>query len=151
MGGIFNFTEYYGVYDAYATKSSKSNKSSKCSHGSKKSGSKKCTHAPTMSPTAPAPCSDVSVVITWDDNPAQNYYTVTDKMGKVVMNGGPYMNKGTTYHQTFCLPYGDYLFTIYDTAGNGICCASGNGGFNLYAITCFWKLVVHSSIVILFH
>merc|ERR1712157_19689 len=68
-----------------------------------------------------------------DDNPSQNYYTVTDKMGKVVMSGGPYPDKGKTYHQTQCLPCDNYLFTIYDTAGNGICCASGKGGYNLYA------------------
>merc|ERR1712129_373950 len=90
-------------------------------------------HSPTLSPISPAPCSDVSVVITTDDNPTQNYYTVTDMMGNIVMIGGPFTEKRKTYTLTHCLPYGDYLFTIYDNAGNGICCAHGPGGFNLYA------------------
>merc|ERR1712154_172405 len=49
------------------------------------------------------------------------------------MGGNGFTEKRKTYTLTHCLPYGDYLFTIYDTAGNGMCCDYGPGGFNVYA------------------
>merc|ERR1712194_828378 len=89
---------------------------------------------PVVAPTPPPPCSDVSVVVTTDDNPTQNYYTVISSLGKEVMSGNGFTESGKTYTLTKCLPYGDYLFTMYDTAGNGMCCTSLRpGGYNLYA------------------
>merc|ERR1712129_211865 len=88
---------------------------------------------PVVAPTPPPPCSDVSVVVTTDDNPTQNSYTVISSLGKEVMSGNGFTVPRKTYTLTKCLPYGDYLFTMYDIAGNGMCCVSGPGGYNLYA------------------
>jgi len=90
------------------------------------------TLPPVPSPTSPT-CSDVSVVITTDDNPEENYYIITDMNEKQIMTGDSLTEQRKTYTRTNCLPYGNYLFTIYDTAGNGMCCEYGPGGFNLYA------------------
>lgn len=36
------------------------------------------------------------------------------------------------YVKELCLEKGSYKFTMYDSAGDGICCANGDGG---YAVT----------------
>ncbi|KAL7425605.1 hypothetical protein ACHAXM_000083 [Skeletonema potamos] len=35
------------------------------------------------------------------------------------------------YDGSLCLPEGQYKFTIYDSAGDGICCGFGEGSYNL--------------------
>ena len=40
---------------------------------------------------------------------------------------------GTINNDTLCYPTGNLLhFTIYDSYGDGICCAYGNGSYNVY-------------------
>ncbi|NNE25355.1 MAG: T9SS type A sorting domain-containing protein [Saprospiraceae bacterium] len=46
-------------------------------------------------------------------------------------SGGPYSTQGGTVNETFCLIDGCYDFTINDSYGDGICCAYGNGSYNL--------------------
>ena len=33
-----------------------------------------------------------------------------------------------------CLPAGEYEFTIYDSAGDGICCDWGDGHYNVTSV-----------------
>ncbi len=52
-----------------------------------------------------------------------------------VISGGPYQDgqDGQAYNETFALTNDNtcYLFTINDTYGDGICCAEGQGSYNL--------------------
>ena len=50
--------------------------------------------------------------------------------GTVIASGGCYPNN-TTITETFELPDGEYTFTIYDSYGDGICCAYGEGSYTL--------------------
>jgi len=89
---------------------------------------------PTPVPTtAPIACGSVTVIITTDDFPGETSYQITDLSGKLFMTGNSYTGKRTTYSSTQCLPYAVYQFTISDLKGDGMCCAKGNGGYNLYA------------------
>jgi len=36
-----------------------------------------------------------------------------------------------TRHESICLQEGEYQFTVYDSAGNGICCVWGQGSYNV--------------------
>jgi hypothetical protein len=52
--------------------------------------------------------------------------------GATVKQGGPYAKGSTTQvRDTFCLPNGCYIFEIFDSYGDGICCAYGNGAYSL--------------------
>lgn len=42
----------------------------------------------------------------------------------------PY-NRLTNYRGTLCLPEGEYMFKINDTAGDGLCCMYGEGGYKV--------------------
>lgn len=52
-----------------------------------------------------------------------------------VASGGPYADLGspgtTTYTENLCIADGCYDFVIYDSYGDGICCAYGNGSYDL--------------------
>jgi hypothetical protein len=73
--------------------------------------------------------------VTWtlvtDNYPDETTWSVTDEAGGVVWSGGPYASAGTTYTETVCLPYACYTLTVNDSYGDGICCAWGNGSFEL--------------------
>ncbi len=81
----------------------------------------------------PAPCVTDTVVlnITLDNYPSETTWDLKDASGTVVASGGPYNTQGGTVSQTFNLASGDYTFTIYDSYGDGICCAYGNGSYSL--------------------
>merc|ERR1712176_1523641 len=51
-----------------------------------------------------------------------------------VMAGGGYTKQLTEYtaSKTLASSNNVYQFTIYDTYGDGLCCAYGNGGYNLF-------------------
>ena len=67
-----------------------------------------------------------------DDYADETSWEVTDENGNVVADGGAYQGEaGTFYLEEFCVPEGCYTFTIYDSFGDGICCAYGDGFFVL--------------------
>lgn len=66
-----------------------------------------------------------------DAYPEETSWEITDLNGNVVLSGEGYDLTNTLYTQSFCLDNGCYFFTIYDGYGDGICCAYGNGYFNL--------------------
>lgn len=78
-------------------------------------------------------CADNEVTLTLitDNYPGETTWTITDDGGNIVASGGPYGSQGTTYTETFCLPDGCYDFNIFDSYGDGICCAWGNGSYDL--------------------
>ena len=62
--------------------------------------------------------------ITWD---------IKNENDEIVSSGGPYEygSLGNEYNYTLCIPDGCYSFTIYDSAGDGICCSYGLGSYTV--------------------
>jgi hypothetical protein len=75
--------------------------------------------------------------LTLDDWPAETSWNFLDGDGNVLYSGGPYVegvDDFTTKTETFIInPDLCYKFVINDSYGDGICCASGNGNYELRA------------------
>ena len=81
--------------------------------------------------TCTYPCSDVTVTILTDNYPGETTWTVTNGSGTTVMSGGPYSTTATTYAETACLEVGCYTLNVFDSFGDGICCAYGTGSYTV--------------------
>ena len=79
------------------------------------------------------PCVDVTVTVLTDNYPSETTWTITDASGATVMSGGPYATSGTTYTETACLEVGCLNLNFFDSFGDGICCAYGNGSYSVSA------------------
>ena len=75
--------------------------------------------------------ADATWTILTDNYPGETTWSVTNEAGATVWSGGPYASSGTTYTESVCLPYGCYSLTVNDSYGDGICCAYGQGSFEL--------------------
>lgn len=73
----------------------------------------------------------LTLTVTTDNYPSETTWSVTSETGATVMSGGPYGSAGETYTESFCLPDGCYILTVNDSYGDGICCAYGDGSFEL--------------------
>ena len=75
----------------------------------------------------------LTLTIVFDNYPSEVSWTVKDNAGNTIVQHGAYTNagQGSTVIETICVPAGCYDFTIYDTAGDGICCMFGNGSYTL--------------------
>ena len=84
--------------------------------------------------TGPVNCNGYTVTLTLnhDNYASETSWDVRDAVGNIVASGNSYawMN-GTTTYETLCLPTGCYTLNVYDSWGDGMCCAYGNGGYNL--------------------
>ncbi|WP_459209393.1 reprolysin-like metallopeptidase [Aquimarina rhabdastrellae] len=78
-------------------------------------------------------CSDVTISIKLDDYPEETSWDIKDSSDNVVASGGTYGDRadGSTVTVTECLEVGDYVFTIYDSARDGLCCDFGNGSYTI--------------------
>lgn len=80
-------------------------------------------------------CSDNAVIfrLVLDNYGTETTWRLRNGAGSVVESGGPYEKgkNGTQIRDTFCLPDGCYTFEIFDSYGDGICCAYGNGVYSL--------------------
>jgi hypothetical protein len=75
----------------------------------------------------PAGQNQVIVSITPDNYPAEITWDIRNNMTNVVVASGNYLS------DTVCLPNNScFRFTIYDSAGDGICCGYGNGSYSIY-------------------
>lgn len=75
--------------------------------------------------------SSLTLSITTDNYGAETSWDITDGYGNVLQTGSGYGNNATVT-ETINVPDGDcYIFTIYDSYGDGICCAYGNGEYSL--------------------
>jgi len=55
----------------------------------------------------------------------------SDESGRMFASGGPYASDAV-YEVDYCLPSEqEYVLYVYDWAREGICCESGNGGYNV--------------------
>ncbi len=76
------------------------------------------------------PAQDVAITLTLDAWGSETTWTLTTDQGTAIDAGGPYANgvPGQEVDLSYCLGDGCYLLTIEDVAGDGMCCAYGNGG-----------------------
>ena len=84
---------------------------------------------------AACPCNGnaLTLTLTLDNYPAETTWQFTNSGGSVVASGGPYASnqQGATVVENINLTGGDYTFTIFDSYGDGICCAYGSGSYSL--------------------
>lgn len=79
--------------------------------------------------------TQIQLILLTDDWSAETSWDFKDSNGTVLYSGGPY--NGTTddfslFSETFNVASDEcYTFTIYDSYGDGICCESGNGSYEL--------------------
>jgi len=106
------------------------------------------TFSPTLVPTlvpsassAPSPfCDDgmnVEVKILTDRYPEETSWELrhNDCEHEVVMSGGPYDEDETWFRAEECLPLGNYIFTIYDSVGDGLSTYGGKYEVNVDGVT----------------
>ncbi|MEZ4798648.1 MAG: lysyl oxidase family protein [Flavobacteriales bacterium] len=67
----------------------------------------------------------MTVDITADNLPQQTSWAVFDNSNNIVA-------EGTSNDDTFCITDDCHRFEIYDTGGNGLCCANGTGSYTIY-------------------
>lgn len=74
----------------------------------------------------PSGYSEIIVIIITDDYPNETSWDIKDTANTIIASG-------TTNNDTLCWLTGDLLqFTIYDSYGDGMCCAYGNGSYSVY-------------------
>ena len=68
-----------------------------------------------------------------DNFPEETTWQITDSIGQVVIEGGPYLEGATNFVEQICLERdGCYTFSIFDSANDGICCGMfGDGSYSL--------------------
>lgn len=77
---------------------------------------------------------EVSVEILNDFNGDESSWELKEYYSQeVLMAGGPYASTTEPIVNNYktCLPKGCYKFTMYDDAGNGMCCSSGEGYYGI--------------------
>lgn len=85
---------------------------------------------------------DVTVDVTTDQYPGETSWSIEDEDGNVVAASPAFGSAGTDFSDTVSgLASGCYTFTIFDSYGDGICCAYGNGS---YSISCSNGTVIKS-------
>ena len=82
---------------------------------------------------APMPGSQVTVFIKTDNFPTETTWDIKDISGNTLATGGPYSEPKHTYSTPVDLGFATcYVFKIYDSGGNGLCCDNGVGFFKVY-------------------
>jgi hypothetical protein len=84
---------------------------------------------------APCPCLEngVTLTINLDNYPEETSWIIRNSGGTTIASGGTYGSQpdGSTVVEVACLADGCYDFVIYDSYGDGICCAYGSGSYIL--------------------
>lgn len=75
--------------------------------------------------------NEVRLTIKVDNYPHETTWNLKNAANEIIYSGGPYTGAGTTKTEDFCLENGCYTFTIFDSYGDGICCAYGQGFYNI--------------------
>ncbi len=91
-------------------------------------------NCPAFSCPIPCPEATIDVLILTDDFPGETTWEVVEHDTGIVWGaGGPYIDANTLHTEEVCVPYfGCHDFIIYDSYGDGICCAYGNGYYEVY-------------------
>ncbi|MCR9288906.1 MAG: S8 family serine peptidase [Bacteroidetes bacterium] len=73
----------------------------------------------------------ITLSILTDNYASETTWDIRDGSGNVVASGGPYAQNNTTFTHNLCVASACFDLTIYDSYGDGICCAYGNGSYSL--------------------
>jgi CARDB len=75
---------------------------------------------------------EYTISIYTDGYPEETSWTLEDESGNILSGGGPYADNATIYTVNACLAENAcYVFTIFDAYGDGICCAYGDGNYEI--------------------
>lgn len=80
--------------------------------------------------TSSCPTTGVTVDLLTDNYGSETSWQIANDSGQTVASGEGYANN-TQFSDTVCLNPGNYVFTLFDSYGDGICCAYGNGSYQL--------------------
>lgn len=72
----------------------------------------------------------VRIMINTDNYGSETSWELFDAENQLVANGNGYAGN-QTYEHKLCLTSGCYAFTIYDSDGDGMCCAAGEGSYQI--------------------
>lgn len=89
---------------------------------------------PSMSPTefcSGADAAHMKLELKTDNYGGETSWRVTDESGAIARSGAGYQNN-RDYTINECLSSGCYVFTIFDSWGDGICCGYGQGLYSLF-------------------
>ncbi|WP_293751521.1 endonuclease [uncultured Paraglaciecola sp.] len=75
-------------------------------------------------------CSPGNLSLTTDNYGSETSWTIADSSANTLYSGAGLANN-TSYSDDVCLDDSDYVFTINDSYGDGICCSYGSGSYNL--------------------
>jgi len=78
-------------------------------------------------------CQILEIELLTDEYPNEISWDVKDLYGNIVAGEEYFLGLGSTqYSYNYCLvPTCDYIFTIYDSIGDGICCNYGSGSYSV--------------------
>ncbi|MGY6561185.1 MAG: T9SS type A sorting domain-containing protein [Luteibaculaceae bacterium] len=85
----------------------------------------------------PGDGNGVTLQLQRDRYGAETTWQFANSSGDIIATGGPYSNVGffqplpPLLNYDICLSAGCYVFTIFDSFGDGICCGFGQGFFNV--------------------
>ena len=86
----------------------------------------------TLEFVANTPAEEVILSLSPDDYGQDITWELSNDLGTVLYQGGPYADGDTTtIEREFCLGEDCYVFTINDEFGDGICCTEGNGQYTI--------------------
>ena len=78
--------------------------------------------------------STISIEIFTDNYPDETYWTLVDEDGNIIdqISAGDLVCSNTYYNWVININDNTcYIFTIFDTYGDGICCSQGNGSYTI--------------------
>ena len=81
--------------------------------------------------SAPGNGIDVLVTLSLDEYPMETTWVIENSQGLTVAASPPYTTRSATVTKTLSLEPGTYSFRISDSYGDGICCAFGNGFYEV--------------------
>lgn len=87
----------------------------------------------TPPPPPPLICvgGNLQLVLKLDNYPTETSWKIFDSLNNIIAQGSGYTTAGATSTQNINLTPGTYTFTMYDSYGDGICCAYGTGYYHL--------------------
>lgn len=90
---------------------------------------------PTVSPPCPNNTKLLTVSVLTDMFPQETSWTLTSvcsgRLEASVDKRTKYASQKKFYSDGYCVPDAQYKFTIFDAYGDGICCESGVGSYNV--------------------
>ena len=94
--------------------------------------------APSSTPTDFCPTGlKANVKILTDNWPEETSWEIKDAGNNIVASRNSFSSQGTLYEDSVCLAETetcsgtDYVFTVFDSYGDGLCCEYGNGSYRV--------------------